>query len=109
MAVLPSIDEVVRDPEFQGLPLGERRKVMIQVDPDFAGLHPREQNQVLVGLKTKPFWQAAGTRALGDVRYNQWNQTGNNIGQGIDDAMNVAGNLLSGGKYFNPGKGQAIF
>lgn len=53
--------------------------------------------------------QAAGTRALGDVRYNQWNQTGNNIGQGIDDAMNVAGNLLSGGKYFNPGKGQAIF
>lgn len=70
MAVLPSIDEVVRDPEFQGLPLGERRKVMIQVDPDFAGLHPREQNQVLVGLKTKPFWQGGGKPARDPFSYS---------------------------------------
>ncbi|CAG0940947.1 hypothetical protein [Geobacter sp.] len=51
--------------------------------------------------------QAAGTRALGDVRYNQWNQTGNNIGEGISKTMNVAGNILSGGEFFN--KNQATW
>lgn len=43
--------------------------------------------------------QAAGTRALGDVRYNQWNQTGNNIGEGIDKALNTGMNVLSGGAF----------
>lgn len=39
--------EILGDSNFQQLPLGERLKVMRQVDPNFAGLSPREQGTVL--------------------------------------------------------------
>lgn len=53
---MPTVDEVVRDPEFQGLPWGERHKVLKTIDPDYAALPQVEQNRALSGLKQMPFW-----------------------------------------------------
>lgn len=54
-----TFDEVVRDKDFQGLPFGERRKVLAEIDQDYAGLPDAEQNKVLVQLKSEPFWGGA--------------------------------------------------
>lgn len=47
MADTPTVDQVWSDPDFQGLPIEEKRKVLSSVDPDFAGLKKVEQDQVL--------------------------------------------------------------
>lgn len=39
--------QILADPNFHALPLGERLKVMRTVDPNFAGLEPKEQGTVL--------------------------------------------------------------
>jgi hypothetical protein len=39
--------QILSDPTFHSLPLGERLKVMRTVDPNFAALHPKEQGTVL--------------------------------------------------------------
>jgi hypothetical protein len=44
---MASSAEILKDPDFQGLPLEERRKVLLSVDPDFQGLPAIEQNKVL--------------------------------------------------------------
>jgi hypothetical protein len=38
---------VLSDPDFQGLPIGERLKVMRTIDPSFSGLPPGEQEKVV--------------------------------------------------------------
>ena len=44
---MPTIQEIVIDPEFQVLPYEEKRKVFTSVDKDFVGLNPQEQDKVL--------------------------------------------------------------
>ncbi len=39
--------EILSDPNFQAMPLGERLKVMRQVDPNFAALSPMDQGTVI--------------------------------------------------------------
>jgi hypothetical protein len=42
-----SLAQVLQDPDFQGLPLEERRKVLIAIDRRFAELSTEEQNKIL--------------------------------------------------------------
>src|SRR6185369_1563558 len=44
---MPSPQEILADPNFHALPLGERLKVLRTVDPNFAALPPKEQGTVL--------------------------------------------------------------
>jgi hypothetical protein len=44
---MPSPQEVLSDPNFHALPLGERLKVMRTIDPSFAALPPKEQGRVI--------------------------------------------------------------
>lgn len=41
------VGQIVKDPDFLGLPQVEQQKVLATVDPDFAGLPPEEQTKVL--------------------------------------------------------------
>lgn len=43
--------QVLKDPAFQGLPVEERRKVLVKIDPQFGSLPPVEQDKVL-GFKS---------------------------------------------------------
>lgn len=45
-----TFEEVIRDPAFQTLRTEEQRKVLINVDPDFAGLPKGEQDKVLLAV-----------------------------------------------------------
>lgn len=47
MANQPSVEEVWNDPDFQGLPAEEKRKVLTQIDNDFAQLPTAEQDKVV--------------------------------------------------------------
>ncbi len=44
---MPTPQQVLSDPNFQALPMGERLKVMRSVDPNFAGLSANDQALVL--------------------------------------------------------------
>jgi len=44
---MPDVKQVIRDPNFLGLPAGERQKVLQQLDPNFAGLPPDQQLDVV--------------------------------------------------------------
>lgn len=50
---MPSPSEILSDPKFQALPLGEQLKVMRSVDPSFAGLPPKEQGTVIARARQK--------------------------------------------------------
>lgn len=45
------VSQILKDPDFQGLPEGEKQKVLLSVDPDFAKLAPEEQTKVVVQLR----------------------------------------------------------
>lgn len=45
-----NFSEIIKDPDFLGLPQGEQQKVLMQVDADFAGLPPPEQIKVLTSI-----------------------------------------------------------
>ena len=47
----PDIKQVWSDPDFQGLPMEEKRKVLTNIDPDFSALPSDQQDQVL-GIHT---------------------------------------------------------
>lgn len=50
---MPTLDEVVNDPEFHGLAQSERKKVLAAIDPDFAALPEIEQNKATMQLAQK--------------------------------------------------------
>ncbi len=50
---MPSPQEILSDPNFLGLPVGEQLKVMRTVDPNFAALPPKEQGTVIAKSKLK--------------------------------------------------------
>jgi hypothetical protein len=49
----PTVQQVVTDPEFHSLPLGEQQKVLRQVDPEFASLPAVEQSKAILGIAAK--------------------------------------------------------
>lgn len=59
---MPTPSEVLSDPNFQGLPLGEQLKVMQQVDPSFAGLSAKDQGTVIAKSRQK----SLGTDKIGE-------------------------------------------
>jgi len=42
------------DPDFQGLPLAEKHKVLLSIDPDYRGLPPQEQVKALDAIHYGP-------------------------------------------------------
>lgn len=52
---MPSPQEILSDPKFLGLPVGEQLKVMRTVDPAFASLPAKEQGTVIAKSKLKSF------------------------------------------------------
>src|ERR1700722_11723675 len=48
-----SPQEILADPQFQGLPLGEQLKVMRTVDPNFSALPEKEQGNVIAKSRQK--------------------------------------------------------
>lgn len=48
------VGQIIKDPEFLGLPPGEQQKVLQRVDPDFAGLPDTEQMKVVGRLGGAP-------------------------------------------------------
>src|SRR5215467_5850023 len=42
------------DPDFQGLPLAEKHKVLLSIDPDYRGLPPQEQVEALDAIHYGP-------------------------------------------------------
>src|SRR6185503_16128328 len=50
---MPSPQQVLADPNFHALPLGEQLKVMRTVDPNFAALPTKEQGTVIYQAKQK--------------------------------------------------------
>lgn len=44
---LPRVEDIWNDPDFQGLPPEEKRKVLLEIDADFKGLPRAEQDQVV--------------------------------------------------------------
>ncbi|MDP2682018.1 MAG: hypothetical protein Q8P28_04305 [Deltaproteobacteria bacterium] len=49
---MPTAQEVIKDPEFLGLPPIEQKKVLQRIDTDYAGLPDIEQDKVLSSFKT---------------------------------------------------------
>lgn len=47
---MPTIQQVVNDPDFQGLPDIEKKKVLLKIDKDFQGLPNTEQDKVVISL-----------------------------------------------------------
>ena len=47
------LQTVLEDPDFHGLPVNERRKVLLTVDPDFAQLPAPEQDKAILGLEQR--------------------------------------------------------
>lgn len=58
---MPSAAEVLSDPKFQALPLGEQLKVMQKVDPNFAALPAKDQGTVIATSRQK----SLGTDRIG--------------------------------------------
>lgn len=50
---MPSSQEILSDPKFQSLPIGEQLKVMRTVDPGFAALPPKDQGTVIAKTRQK--------------------------------------------------------
>lgn len=48
------IGMVLRDPNFQQLPLVEKNKVLLRIDPNFKGLSPQAQSEVLDSVHYTP-------------------------------------------------------
>lgn len=48
---MPTVEQVVKDPDFQQLPPEEQRKVLQQIDSDFNTLPGAEQTKAILGLK----------------------------------------------------------
>lgn len=89
----PTVDEVVRDPEFQNLPFQERHKVLLSVDPDYAGLKPGEQSKVLNGLKQQSFWQGGQKQAQATTTQSEIRQGPSRAAYAISD---IARPVLTG-------------
>lgn len=49
---LPNVKDVVNDPDFQGLPIDEKHKVLTAIDPDYGNLPGVEKVKVLTDLAT---------------------------------------------------------
>lgn len=50
MNKMPNIDEIKKDPDFYGLPIAEKHKVLMAIDSDYAGLPVNEQTKVLKNI-----------------------------------------------------------
>jgi hypothetical protein len=50
---MSDLDEALNDPEFAKLPLGKQLEISRQLDPEFAGLSPKDQGTVLHKNKLK--------------------------------------------------------
>lgn len=98
---LPDVQTVVRDPEFQSLPWGERHKVMVKVDPEYAALSASEQSKALNGLKTKSFWQGGGRPDAAGTSVSQgpakWKKTASKVYTPIMEGLGMAGGTIIGG------------
>ena len=44
---LPSVEQIIKDPDFLGLPANEKKKVLLKVSKDFGGLPEEEQTKVI--------------------------------------------------------------
>lgn len=47
---MPTIQEVIKDPDFHALPEAEKVKVMASIDPEFSSLAPDQQGKVVASL-----------------------------------------------------------
>lgn len=91
----PTVQEVWNDPDFQGLPIEEKRKVLTSIDSDFKGLPVGEQDKVL------------GVHTLSSLSQSQEKQPGisdkligmagkvANIAYSINDPGILAQNLIA--------------
>ena len=105
---MPTVDEVVKDPEFQALPWGERHKVMQSIDPEYAALPTSEQTVVLNGLKQLPFWGGAKQKPAAKTHgiVDAFKGAGARMAQGVNEAgasMLDAFGLDAGAKRYKEG------
>ncbi len=73
---MPDPQQILADPNFHELPLGERLKVMRTVDPNFAALPPKEQGTVLYQSAVK-FHPIAADTVPKDAGF--WSTIGSDI------------------------------
>jgi len=71
-----NVNEILQDPEFQGMNIEERRKVIFKVDPEFGKLQTPEQDRVLNWYVTKQPAQSGLLQQMGQSVL----RTGQNIG-----------------------------
>jgi hypothetical protein len=96
---------VLKDPNFQGLPIEERRKVLSAVDPNFGGLQSSEQDKVL-GISAasadpnkQTFAQRAGKGIKGEAKTDV-SAAGNfmaGAGSGLINTLTLGGKLAPEG------------
>ena len=104
---MPTVQEVIKDPDFLGLPDVEKRKVLTSIDTDFAGLPDIEQNKVVMQFKTggiaqtpeiyeaTPKWKGQLAEGIHDVvTYG---------GMGVGGALGATGGAAAGGIGAIPG------
>ncbi len=91
---MPSPQEILADPNFNALPIGERLKVMRTVDPVFAGLPPKDQGTVLY-QSAASFHPASDTESQPAPDQGFWSTVGHDI-------MSIPGGLLHAA--MNPGE-----
>jgi len=84
---MPTLQEVIKDPEFNALPEPERMKVLKAVDPEFSGLPKSEQMKVISALP-----QVAGP----EMEWRQDRPTARAI-SGIARPVLEMGGLAAGG------------
>jgi hypothetical protein len=90
---MADVATVLKDPNFQGMPIEERRKVISSLDQNFGQLHPDEQNKVL-GF-TPSFPQGSGTGSLPNMTNEDIKSAGRKVLDYLPAAGAVAGSILA--------------
>lgn len=78
----PDVSTILSDPNFKSLDIGEKHKVMMKVDPNYAGLPPREQAHAIGVIQWGP---TAEPEDLGQGP--QWIRDAYGIGRGLNNAV----------------------
>jgi hypothetical protein len=78
----PDIGTILADDNFKSLPLSEKHRVMLKVDPDYAGLPPREQAHALTAIHYGPP-PKEDTTGQG----SPWIRGIYGVGRGLNDAV----------------------
>jgi hypothetical protein len=84
----PSVQDVVKDPDFLALPINERVKVLGKLDTDFAGLPPGEQMKAAIKM-------TLANAQPSDVPANQGNKMPNIDMQEIGGVGSKVGTVLN--------------